>query len=376
MRANLLVNGQTPDPLLGVVKAEIDEGLNELAWIDLLVARRERLTLDEMEQLVESPVSLMFADVVEDEERHSRWDGKIYEVEERLEPVGEVLDIHTYRLAIRPSLWDLSFNVTYRSFADKTRPETINEVFSLNGLRQGSDFDFKYFEKDFVRFPQIEQDWISDLEFVMNQMRPEGICLVSEFDDRGEKPTIPILADHAMFLTDKLEAPLKLLVESGMQAAGRRVTWLRTAVRSVAKTIKSTKEDAKQQDGRASGTISVPHVSPAGNTAVGKRVRLLMEAQEASRVIRSARSDAFNVHPGTSLEVEAPDAAIPEKMRIVDVHHRAEQQTAPALDPTSELQYTNEFRAVSADAPIVLEFGYSLGAGPRRNWANGDDRKV
>ena len=138
----LLINGSTPSPFLGVFSGRIEEGVNQVSRIELLVVSAEALKASQLEDNVGQPATLKLSEPVGGSLQVSRFDGMIFECHQMNSFLVEK-DLFAYRLVIRPAVWQLNIGADSRSFRNKSRIEVIDEILSA---AHGKHYDTQYYK--------------------------------------------------------------------------------------------------------------------------------------------------------------------------------------------------------------------------------------
>ena len=195
----LLVDGQEPDPKLGIVNGYLEEGINQVSFLELLAISDIEYKEEDLEEMVGKSATLALLEPVNGSLQVSRFDGLIYEFHEP-NPYQVAKDKYVYRLIIRPKVWTLSIGNNSRSFPEKSRVQVIQEVLEEYGLLKGQHYDTFYYKEDvYPILSQILQCELSDWMFLCRLMREAGINYYFGAEKDGEKEEMLRLVDHNAF---------------------------------------------------------------------------------------------------------------------------------------------------------------------------------
>ena len=139
---------------MGVVKAHIDEGINQITVIDLELASRSALEPSDLEEAVGKPIKLVAEDTIDNTLHKVRWDGFVFEMIDVLNGKDDN-DVFYYTMAVRPRLWLLNYYVQSRSYPDKSRIQVIDELLKEHGFSEDLHYTKSYFKED--AFPVFNQ---------------------------------------------------------------------------------------------------------------------------------------------------------------------------------------------------------------------------
>ena len=162
MKLIFKINGEKPDPYLGIIEGYIQEGINQVSTIELVLVSRFLLSDSTCADYIGKPVTLDMVGLVENKLNVSRFDGCIYEFHVLDETCIEQ-DLYKYQMIVRPRLWDLNFFVRARSFPNRTRVDVVKEILTEHGF--APDHHFKELYQNPSIYPkhfQLVQNQISD----------------------------------------------------------------------------------------------------------------------------------------------------------------------------------------------------------------------
>lgn len=361
MKFYFLIEGEKPDPAMGIVNGYVQEAINQVSLIELVAVTQSALSEEALEDMVGKSVTLKFEDVIDHEIQVSRFDGVMYECHE-LDPYSVARGSYVYRLIIRPKVWNLNIGNNARSFRDQKRIDVIQEVLDGYDLVKGVDFETQYFKEDaFPTLNQILQSEVSDWTFIVQLMQESGINFYFGAKNDGSESEMMYLVDNSSFYPKAYTAPIKWNRSTEM-AGERSVTSFETHARTVPKkvdvtttlgdgmvrTFTSSKDIEKGKGGEfryfAAGG---QEESIARNAAT-----LLADSFDACRIQYVGESNHYLLRAGERIVVSHQDSHREWPIILTSVYHIFHQSVSAAIEEGNAVEYTNKFFGVKDTAPI------------------------
>lgn len=367
-------------PHMGVVRAQIDESINQVTMIDLELASQEALSTSDLDNVIGKPITLIVEDVIDNQFHKARWDGCVFEMID-LESGRVDNDVYYYMMVIRPKLWLLNFAANCRSYVKKSRIKVIDELLQEHGIQDGSGYKKNYYKESlYPEFDQLLQTGNSDLSFFKRLCANSGINFYFAADESGDNPEMLQLVDYpALFHTVSGEIPIVSSV--GMQSDTRRIESISRLNRAVPSKVKST---AFLQDGSTYPKSQSRKVDTSGTekivglfTSEGLKdaektatlcAQVASDGFAASRIEHRGVCDHIRVKPGSRINVKNLHNDQAYQLLVTKARHTFTQAVAAALSDTGsgDPAYTNVFQAAEHLAPIR----------PHRSWTDVDEEMI
>ncbi len=359
MKIEILINGQTPDPPLGIFNGSIKEGVNLVSRVELFAVSEHEFKESELEDMVGAFATVKLSAPIDNSLSVSRFDGIVYEMHQ-MNRFEVDKDLFAYRLIIRPWIWQFHIGRNSRSFPQKRRIDVIDTI--LQGGK-GKYYDTDYYkESDYPELWQILQDEISDWDFVQKLMREAGINYYFGAPKDGNTAEMMHLVDSSPFFPNALKTMIPWNPTSGLSVSDPHIHAFETRARAVPKSVESTASFGDGIVRRYSSTEEVPKGSgkPFRNfgvegqeEAVAKHgAKVLSQGFGAARLTYHGVSNHFLIRAGERITVGGPYLESEKKMILTHVHHRFHCTIPSALDGTSDMEYENTFIAVKPDVEI------------------------
>ena len=351
---------------MGVVKAHIDEGINQVTMIDLELASQVEVKQDEQQKLIGKVITFYVEDVIDDVFHKVRWDGFIYEMID-VSNGKEDNGAFYYTMVVRPKMWMLNYSTHSRSYPEMSRIEVIDDLLKSHEFVEDVHYKKSYFKEDvYPKFNQLLQTGNSDLSFLKSLLINAGINYYFSCDDEAANAELLHLVDNnAFFPTVSEEIPI--VDSGGMMQQSRRIREITRLTRAVPGDVKATAfladgsprpmaKSNKVEDAGTEGEVNifVPEgLSDAELTA--KQAGLVTsEGFNAARIVHQGVCDHIRVRPGKRLNLKSYETAASYRILVVKAHHTFEQTTLAALSETGsgDPAYKNFFQAIEPNAPI------------------------
>jgi type VI secretion system secreted protein VgrG len=357
----LAIDGKTPDPKLGIVSAFVEEGINQVSFIDLLTVSDFEYKEEDLEEMVGKPATLTLAEPFDQSLQFSRFDGVIYEFHEQ-DPFQVTKNRFIYRLIIRPKVWKLSIGNNSRSFPNKTKIDVIKEVLEEYGLVKGNHFETHYFKESvYPTLSQILQCEISDWTFIRRLMDETGINFYFGATKDGDKEEMLHIVDANAFFPKGVTKKIPWNPSSQM-AADRRIESFETRARAVPSTVEATAVfgdgltrifEAEESLAKGKGGAFRYYCAGGQEEQVAKQsAKVLSESFESLRVTYEGESNHFLIRAGERISIEGPSAAKCKDVLVTAVRHCVQQTADAAFGEEGALEYSNTFTAVRAAAEV------------------------
>jgi type VI secretion system secreted protein VgrG len=361
MEVQLLLDGKKTDPSLGIVEGYIEEGINQVSFIELLTVSEIELTEEELEEMVGKSAALTFTESVNGSLQVSRFDGVIYEVHEP-NPFTVEKNKYLYRLIIRPRVWKLSIGNNARSFPNKSRVQVIQAVLEEHGFIKGHHFDTEYFnESAYPTLSQILQCEVSDWMFLRQLMNEAGINFYFGAEKSGEKAEMLYLIDHTAPYPKGCEEKIPWRPSSQLTTA-RHISSFETQVRTVPSIVNATAMLGDGQVKTYNATESLPkgkgsvyqfYCAGGQDASVAKHAAtVLSQCFETLRITYQGESNHFLLRAGERFVIDGPSSAKQKEVLVTSVKHHIEQGVDAAVGGSGKLDYRNTFTAVRKKVEI------------------------
>ncbi len=356
----------------GVIKAHIDEGVNQVTMMDLELASKKALSPQDLEKIIGEPIQFNAEDVIDGSVQKIRLDGLVFEMID-ISRGADDNGVFYYTATVRPKLWHLNYSAHSRSFKDKSRIQVVDELLKANGFVEKTTYAKNYKKEDaYPVFNQLLQTGCSDLHFFKALLIYSGINYYFACDDAGEQEEMLRLVDDVAFFPN-LTGDIPIVRNSGQNRKGRHVEEITRLCRAVPSEVTSC---AYLADGSTKPQVSSNSVSNAGTEGVvdilvpeglkssdktGKQVgKVVCEGFAAVRVTYQGVTDHMRIRPGNRISLNDTDTGASYRMLVVKAHHTFEQSALAALAESAALgksgnsspEYKNHFLAVEPVAPI------------------------
>ena len=113
MDIELLIDGEKPEPELGVMSATIREGINQVTSIEILTIAEEELSETDFQGMIDRQATVKLIEPVDGELKVSRFDGVVYEFHQ---PNSYAVEEgkYSYKFVIKPKVWKLNIGCNAR----------------------------------------------------------------------------------------------------------------------------------------------------------------------------------------------------------------------------------------------------------------------
>ena len=355
------INGENPDPHLGIIEGYILEGINQVTTIELILVSQFPLSDEACSDYIGAMATIGMAGIVEDQLKISRFDGRVYEFHV-LDEVGIEKGLHKYQMIVRPQLWDLNFHVHARSFPNSTRIEVVETVLKEHGFTDGHHYKAMYQNKKiYAKQPQVVQNQVSDLVFIQQLLKEAGVNYYFSADKEGEKQTFLKLADNNIFFDDIAWTVVPYIPDSG-QTGEMKIETLETHYRAIPKkTIATTfLGDGKTQVFTTRHAIADGNVGEfrcfgvEGESCDVSKKAAMIDAQhfQSSRVLYEGRSNFFIFRIGEKFKVGDRYGNSMRDVLMTQVFHHFVQTPASAISGDNQVEYNNYFSGTEKLAEI------------------------
>ncbi len=362
----IYIECQSLDYSLGVVKAQVDEAVNQVTMIDLELASDVELLQDDIDAASGQAITLYVEDIINNTMHKIRWDGFIFEFI-NITTSGADNGIFYYTMVMRPKLWNLNYSANCHSYPEMSRIDVLEDLLLSHGFKRDIHFDTKYFNEDlYPAFNQLLQTGNSDLSFFKNLTINAGINYYFSCDDEGqEEEVLHLLDDNAFFPDFEDEIPIERSV--GLLRKERSIHEISRLTRVVPKEIAVT---AFLSDGSTRPKVSsvsvyegnidstVEMFIPEGHTDSDKSARqagkVVSAGFLASRVMYQGVCNHVRIRPCRRVSLSDGGTLEEYKVLVIKTHHSFEQSVLAALsgNGSSNVEYKNYFLAVEPDAPV------------------------
>ncbi len=365
---------------LGVVKAHVDEGVNQITMIDLELAGKIALKTADIEKLIGKQITLVVEDVINNTLHKVRWDGFIFEMIDITRENADN-DIFYYTIVVRPKLWQLNYSTHCRSYPDMSRIQVIDDLLKENGFTEKTHYTKNYQKEDvYPAFNQLLQTGNSDLSFFRSLLTNAGINFYFSCDDEGQKEEMLHLVDAPAFFPN-FGGEIPIVSSAGMMQTERRVQEITRLVRAVPGEVDamgfladgSTRPKAQKKQVDSAGTAGVVNLFvPEGLQDADKTAtqagKVAAEGYTAARVTYQGSADHVRVRPGKRLTLKDAISLNTLKVLVTKAHHTFEQTVLAALseEGTGDPSYKNFFFAAEQMAPIR----------PLNTWTDVDEQMI
>ncbi len=361
MELEFKINGDSPEPHLGIIEGYILEGINQVPTIELVLVSPFSLSDATCADYIGKPVTLDMVGLVEERLKVSRFDGNIYEFHV-LDEAGIEKGLNKYQMIVRPRLWDLNFFVRARSFPNRTRVDVVDEILAEHDFLTEHHYKAKYQNrKVYPRQVQLVQNQISDLVFLQSILKEAGINFFYAADKDGNKESFLKLTDNNIFFDDISWTVVPYIPNSG-QNGGYKVETFETHYRAVPQKTIATNYlgDGKPQvftaaHAIADGNIGTFHCfGTEGETCdVPKRAAMIgTQHFQSSRVLYEGRSNQFLFRPGEKFKIGDRYGKPNREVLMTSLFHHFHQTSASAVTGDNEVEYNNYFMGTQKPAEI------------------------
>lgn len=363
---------------VGVVKAHIDEGINQITMIELELATRDTIASEDLGRLIGQAITLVIEDTIDNQLHKVRWDGFIFEMIDITMGVDDN-SIYYYTMVVRPKLWQLNYCSHSRSYPEMSRVAVIDELLKEHGFTEDSHYTKNYNkEDDYPVFNQLLQTGNSDLSFFRSLLVNAGINYYFSCDEEAEKEEMLHLVDHVAFFPNH-EGDIPVSTPAGFEHQGRKVEQITRLIRAVPCEVNSVAfladGDVKCRDHRIpvteAGTegvvnIFVPEGLSDSEKTAKQACQMVSEGFTASRIVHQGIADHMKMRPGKRISIRDDNRADSYSMLVVKARHTIEQtvQAALAESGSGDASYKNYFQGAEPMAPIR----------PHDAWTNVDEQ--
>lgn len=361
---------------MGVVKAHIDEAINQVTMIDLELASKAELRKDDLESCIGQAITLTVEDTIHNSLHKVRWDGFIFEMIDIVTGKDDN-GIFYYTLVMRPKLWQLNYSANSRCYPNMSRIEVIDELLKTHGFSEGIHYTKKYYtENVYPIFNQLLQTGNSDLSFFRSLLKNAGINYYYSCADDGTGEEQLHLVDHNAFFSS-FDDQICIERSGGMAQKDRRIEEITRLTRAIPKEVTTTAFLADGSTTPAVNSMSVKDSNTQGvvelfipeglcnadNTA-RQAGNVVAQGFAAARVVHQGISDHLRMRPGRRMSLKDNATLQADEILVVKSHHCFEQTVLAA---TSEeggggLSYKNHFMSITPQAAIR----------PTDNWTDVD----
>jgi hypothetical protein len=338
---------------LGVVKAHIEEGINQITLIDLELASSVALKADDIEAAIGTPVKLVVEDMINNALQAIRWDGVVFEF---IDVTSGKTDngVYLYTMVVRPKLWDLNYSTHCRSYPDQSRIQVIDALLKEHGFSEGVTYKKDYYKGN------------SDLSFLRSLLVNAGINYYFTCEDDGASGEMLHLLDNVAFFPN-FDEEIPIVSSPGMIQASRRIEEITRLTRAVPNEVSSTafladgstRPMSKSSTIEKSGTTGVVNLFvPEGLADADKTAtqasKVISEGLAASRITHQGVCDHLRVRPGRRLSLKNYHTSDTYRILVMRARHTFEQSVLAALSDSGsgDPGYKNYFIAVEPMAPI------------------------
>lgn len=347
---------------MGVIKARINEGINQVTMINLELVTKEELPQDGLEKLIGKPITVFVEDTIAGKHHKSRWDCVIFELIDVASGKNDNGNFF-YTMVIRPSLWKLNYFSHSRSYTEKSRIEVIDELLEEHGFILDQSYTKGYRnEAVYPQFHQILQTGTSDLTFFHNTLANAGISYYFATDNDAENAEcLRLVDDNAFFVKHKETIPIISTHGWTPDKDQRHIEAITRLTRAIPGTVSSTafmgdgstrsRTNAESQDkSGVDGQIQV--FVPEGGKDIEGAARtagkILSEGFTASRVVHKGVANHIRIRPGNRIPLKSYDTAREYELLVVNVQHSFYQSVNAALSDSGSgsCAYKNYFVAV------------------------------
>jgi len=363
---------------VGVVKAHVDEGINQITMIELELATRDHIPPEDLCGLIGQAITLSVEDTVNNQLNKVRWDGFIFEMID-ISAGKDDNGIYYHTMVIRPKLWHLNYCSHSRSYPEMSRVVVIDELLKEHGFTQDTHYTRNYNkEEDYPVFNQLLQTGNSDLSFFRSLLVNAGINYYFACDEEAEKEEMLHLVDHAAFFPNYAEE-IPVSSPAGFQHQGRRVEQITRLVRAVPGEVNSVAYLADGDvrcrdhhialtDAGTEGVINVfvPEGLSDSEKTAKQACQVVSDGFTASRIIHQGLADHLKMRPGKRISIRDDNTASSYNILVIKARHTFEQtvQAALADSGSGAPTYKNYFQATEPMAPIR----------PHDTWTNVDEQ--
>jgi hypothetical protein len=364
----------------GVVKAHVDEGINQITMIDLELAGRVTIKPPDLEKLIGKPITLVVEDIINNTAHKVRWDGFIFEM---IDITGGNADNDTfyYTMVVRPKLWLLNYYTNCRSYPEMSRIQVIDDLLKDHGFSENTHYTKSYQKEDvYPAFNQLLQTGNSDLSFFRSLLTNAGINFYFSCDEDGQKEEMIHLVDAPAFFPNNND-DIPIVNSAGLMQTERRIEEITRLVRAVPGEVDATafladgstrpKAQTKQVDNAGTeGVVNlfVPEGLQDADKTATQAGKVVADGFTAARITYQGSADHIRVRPGRRLSLKDTVSLKTCKVLVTKAHHTFEQTVLAALseDGTGDPAYRNFFFAAEPMAPIR----------PVDTWTDVDDQMI
>ena len=351
---------------MGVIKAHIDEGINQITMIDLELVSRFEVKGDTLEQVLGTPITLFVEDVIDDSLHKIRFDGYVFEMTD-VSSGQEDNGVFYYTMVVRPKLWMLNYAAHARSFPEMSRIAVVDKLLEEHGFVAETHYKKHYFKEDvYPIFRQLLQNGNSDLSFFRSVLINAGINFFFACDEDAEHTEMLHLIDHFAFFPS-VSGEVPVVNSKGMMQGKRRIESISKLVRVVPETIAATVflADGSTQPITRTGTVNkggiptkvslfLPEGLNDSEVTAKQAAAVVSEGFDASRIVHQGVGDHLQMRPGNRVSIKNYHTADTYKILVTKSHHTFEQTSLAALSPSGsgDVAYRNFFVAAEPLAPI------------------------
>ena len=357
VECSILIDGNDPDPKLGIVQARIKEGMNQITRIELILASGKS-DLDP-EKYLGHKATVKFGDPQHTPEFENRYDGLVFRFG-RVQKSWSGDSLSSYQVDIRPQVWKLNLHYGSSIMRNLALPKAVSQVLNNGGLVEKTDYQFQLINQSaYPQEEQIVQYRETDLDFVTRSLAGSGINYYFTYSgsDNPEKLT---MSDDRSYFKNPYQKDIPFELSRGMISDKPRVNLFESSGGYLPKQVKVETHQKLNPHQKFSSQRDIqegkgPEVSLFGDAGLNQEEAVRMAkvgAQElASRqVLGRGRSNVARFRSGEifPLAFKSGDS---QKFLLTEVEHLATQNPQYALARNnSSFEYENSFRVVKSDA--------------------------
>jgi uncharacterized protein involved in type VI secretion and phage assembly len=367
------LNGEAPEgkpgkPSLGIIEGYIQEGINQVSFIELILVCNQALDEKECASYIGQKATIGLGDTIDGDLLWSRFDGIVYEVHV-LDSFGLSSGMFKYQMMIRPALWNLNYMIRAQSFPDKTRITAVKETLEFSFVAENTDYKIVFKDDDPDKYPkckQILQNKISDLDFVQNLLTEAGVNYFFCAEKDGKSQEYMKLIDNQVQFLNPFKKNIPYNPGSGLAGSNYRIDWLEIHHRA---SVTKAYATANLGDGKVQVFENDrPLVNDKENAysylgmycsygCEGEREQIAKQSTStrgqyftSSRVTYEGRSNHFIIRPGEKISIgdETGTKVLHEVLMTTVFHHfRQTPNSATHLQADQHPEYGNLFTAVT-----------------------------
>lgn len=370
LKLEFLIEDKVIDPPMGILSGYIQEEINQVSVIELFtVSNTEYSDENLLEEFLYKHVTVRLSSIIDGETFYSRYDGLIYEID-KPESIHLGPNVFLYKMTIRPQFWKLALSNNSKSYSNKSRIGTIDEVLEANELAKDITYEARYFKPEvYTELPQILQTEVSDLHFLQRLMSEAGINYYFESPEKLENNVkkkgaewLRIVDNSAFF---KSVYPNVITYKPGAGLTNeRRISKLESLIRSIPSSVESTASfgegsvqvysNSESPVGGTGGTYRDFSTEGKTNDVARQNARVLKERFESYHMRYNGQSTHFVLRAGERFKVGGPYMREDKDILVTSVRHTISQTVNAALGEhgASTPSYSNSFVAVGKDTEV------------------------